>query len=365
MKKRSKRTLILIFLVGLFSWTGMTVFAADPTENPAGAVGFAYNIEFPENQVSEAGYFDLMMGVGQKQTINVTLINPAKEEVTVLVGLNGTKTNKNGVVEFGQTEIENDPSLKFAFEDLVKGPDKVVLAPGESRKLELDITMPKTEFDGVILGGIQLKRDDSKDAAGEVSGAQIKNKYQYIIGVTLRVNDKKVQPELALNDVYADQFNYQNAIFVNFSNVKAAMLSDMSIEVQISKQGQGEVIYETKKNAMRLAPNSFINFPVSMQGEKMAPGKYTANILVKGSDNTREEWSSDFEITREEADMFNNRDVGLIEEKKIDWTFIILISSVSLVAIALIYWVITLLQKKKKQTNQSSRSKSRRKKKVN
>lgn len=363
MKNRSKITIFLLVSIFLFLLMSQRVLADNAEGNPAGAVGFTYSVDYPNNQIQEAGYFDLLMTAGQKQTVKMKLSNPAAAEVKVLVGLNGAKTNKNGVVEFGDTEIKNDKSLKFAFEDIVKGPDEVILAPGESKDLELEITMPKTEFDGVILGGIRLIRDDSADQKAGVSGAQIKNKYQYIIGMTLQVNQHKVVPALVLNSVYADQFNYQNTIFINFSNSKAAMLSDMSIEVQISKQGEGQVLYETKKNGMRLTPNSFIDFPISMQGERMVAGNYSAHILVQGSDDIREEWTKDFEITKEEADKFNTRDVGLVAEKGINWLVIALIAGGAILGIGLIYWLLSFVKMNQKNNNKVSKKISNHRKK--
>ncbi|WP_314060618.1 DUF916 and DUF3324 domain-containing protein [uncultured Vagococcus sp.] len=362
MKKRSKITIFLLISFVLFPLLGHPIFADNVKENPAGAVGFTYSIDYPSNQIQEAGYFDLLMTPDQKQTVKIKLSNPSAKKVKVLVGINGAKTNKNGVVEFGDTEIKNDKSLKFAFEDIIKGPKEVSLAPGESKDLELEITMPKTEFDGVILGGIRLIRDDSADQKAGISGAQIKNKYQYIIGMTLQVNQHKVMPALELNSVYADQFNYQNTVFINFSNTKAAMLSDMSIEVQISKQGEGNVLYETKKKGMRLAPNSFIDFPVSMQGERMVAGNYSAHILVQGSDDVREEWTKDFEITKEEADKFNTRDVGLVAEKGINWLVITLIAGGAILGIGLIYWLLTIIKTNQKNNKVSKKISNRRKK---
>ncbi|MHC5228870.1 WxL protein host-binding domain-containing protein [Enterococcus sp. LJL99] len=58
-----------------------------------------------------------------------------------------------------------------------------------------------------------------------------------------------------------------------------------------------------------------MTFPVSMQGESMVSGEYTAKILVKGDNGINENWIEDFTITKEEADKYNERDIGLYEEK--------------------------------------------------
>ncbi len=73
---------------------------------------------------------------------------------------------------------------------------------------------------------------------------------------------------------------------------------------------------------MNMAPNTFLNFPVSMNGEKMIPGKYVAKIVATSGDQ-KWTWDQDFTISDEEADQFNNDDVDLVREKGINWPLII------------------------------------------
>lgn len=351
----------MLFVTTIFLGIFVTEVKADES-SPGGAAGFSYAIEYPDNQIEKAGYFNLLVTPGQKQTLNVKVINPTSEKITVNVDLNGARTNKNGVVEYGTNQIEKDASMKFPFEEIAKAKKSLEIPANRAEILSIELSMPQTEFDGLILGGIQLSKDDSKDKQEKVEGSQIKNKYNYIVGVSLRNNFNEVIPKLALNRVYAEQFNYQNAIFINYSNVNAQMLENMSIEAQISKKGEGEVLYETKKTNMRMAPNSFINFPVSMEGEKMIAGDYVAKILVQGDGNIREEWTKEFKITKEEADKFNTRDLGLVEEKGVDWKFVAMIVVGSLVAIGLIYGGISYMQHKKNARKKSSKNSSSKRK---
>lgn len=147
MEQQNKRGSFVVIICLLFAWChvfGASLAFAEETTDPAGAAGFTYNIEYPDNQTSDKGYYDLLMKPSQSQTVSIELINPSKQPVTVLVGLNGAKTNKNGVVEYGDNSIDTDPSLKFDFEELVKGPESVTIEPGTSKKAEFEIKMPKT-----------------------------------------------------------------------------------------------------------------------------------------------------------------------------------------------------------------------------
>ncbi|OJG86761.1 hypothetical protein RV15_GL002359 [Enterococcus silesiacus] len=328
-------------------------------KDPGGATGFTYKVSFPDNQIEEnIGFYKLKMAPNDHQVIKIALSNPGKEKLTVDVSLNGAKTNQNGVIEYGDSSIENDASLKFDFKEIVTGPKTVELNPGETKDLELTIQMPETTYEGTIAGGIQLMRANQGAEADQKGGSQIINQYAYVIGLLLQENDQLPSPNLALNSVKANQDNARNAIFVNFSNVEAAYLNDMTVEVQVTEKNKENILYERKQTAMRMAPNTFINFPVSMNGEKMVAGKYKAKILVT-SGNEKWAWDKEFTIDQKEADKFNERDVGLVQEKGINWQLIALIAGGLLVGIALIFIVLVMMRKRKMAKNSNTPSKKR------
>ncbi|MBP1044672.1 DUF916 and DUF3324 domain-containing protein [Enterococcus sp. BWM-S5] len=353
-------TFLTMVFVSFFSTEG-AVFA-DESGDVSGATGFTYSINFPDNQMEEdIGYFKLKMSQGQEQTIQISLSNPSTEIVEINVSLNGAKTNQNGVIEYGDSDIENDPSLKFDFTDIVTGPDSITLEPGETKHLAMKIQMPDTGIDGVIAGGIQLMRANQDEQASDEGGSRIINQYAYVVGVLLQESEDLPEADLALNSVYADQDNHRNAIFVDFSNVIASYLNDMTVEVQINKKGNNSVLYERKQTAMRMAPNTFLKFPISMNGERMAAGEYTAAILVT-SGNRKWEWSEDFEITNEEADKFNERDVGLVQEKGLDWKLIAIIVVSVLAVIGIIFFIILMIKKNRQRADAHRRKRNRKKK---
>lgn len=336
----------------LFVWAYMMFISIPIVEASAdGVTGFTYNINFPDNQIDKnVGYFNLKMSAGQKQIISISLSNPSTEKMMVNFSLNGAKTNQNGVIEYGDSDIENDPSLAFEFEKIVTGPESIELAPGETKEVEFTIQMPKTGIKGVLAGGIQLMKADQTGTETENGGSKIINQYAYVVGVLLQESEERLLPDLKLNSVSAGQNNYRNTIFINFSNIIAGYVNDMTIETQITAKGSETVLFERKQTAMRMAPNSFINFPISMNGEKMNAGKYKANILVTSGDKNWK-WSQEFEITEKEANKFNERDVELVQEKSFDWKLIMFIVLSVLTIIGLIFLML-MLSRKIKQTKE-------------
>ncbi|MFD2307319.1 DUF916 and DUF3324 domain-containing protein [Enterococcus termitis] len=354
----------LIVLMLLPSVLFTTPAHADDNDDLAGATGFTYRVHFPDNQMEDnIGYYKLKMSKGQEQTVNVTLTNPSAEKLTVNVGLNGAVTNQNGVIEYGDSDIENDASLKFDFADIVTGPESVDLEAGETKTLELKIQMPETGIEGVIAGGIQLMKANQEDNISNEGGSRIINQYAYVIAMLLQESAGTLTPDLKLNQVFAGQSNYRNAIFIDFSNIIPAFLNDMTVETQINAKGNEAVLYERKQTAMRMAPNSFIQFPISMNGERMISGTYIANILVTSGDQ-KWAWKEEFEITQEDADKFNERDVGLVQEKGFNWQLIVMIVGAVLALGGVVYGLIVFLRKKQQKKEQAEKQ-ARKKKKAN
>lgn len=358
MNKKNRLLVSIFSFVMLFFITDSNLALAEDTEasSAAGAAGFTTKLNFPENQASDVGYFDLKMSPGQGQTVTVTLTNPSTTEVVVDVSINGAKTNSNGVIEYGDTTIENDASLKFDFKDIVTAPKSVTLAPNSSTDVEFKIQMPETSFDGILLGGIKFEKQEKEEAVKKGSGSVVNNKFAYAYGMVLRETDASSNPEVKLNKVYAGASNYKNTIFVNYSNVQPEILNDVSVEVQITKKGNSNVLYESKTTKMRMAPNSQMDYPVSMNGERMVSGNYTAKVLFVSGDYS-EEWEKDFEITQKQADQFNERDVGLTQEKGIDWKIIVAIVVGVIVLVIIVFGIMQIIKKNKKTKNKKKKKK--------
>lgn len=343
----TKLSIIMLFLLVCFI-PGIKGEAAD--DEAVNVVGFNYKLEYPDNQIGqEKGFFDLLIPPGSEQVVTIVLSNPGKEKIAVDVSLNGAKTNPNGVVEYGTTDIENDASLQFPFEGIVSGPESVELASGEIKNLELKVKAPETSFDGLILGGIQLKKANQNEGAGKSAGATVRNEYVYVVGMVLRNKEVDVLPEIQLNKASGSQRNYRNSVMVNLSNTTGSLVkNNMSIETQIMKKGSKEVLFERKQTGMSIAPHSQMDFFVSMNGERMVEGDYTAKVLVTINDKKWEE-TLNFVITKEEADKYNKRDVGLVQDRGLDWKLVAYIVGGVLLVVIITFVVVKQVMKKRTQ----------------
>ncbi len=308
-----KNSLILIFCFSCLLFKGEKVKA----EEDANSGGFTYELVKPDNHQGGPA-LNLRLAAGEKQNLHFKLKNYAKTETVINIKIAGARTNNVGGLEYGPNKFKEDSSLKYDLTDLVKIPESITLQPEEEVEVPIEINMPEVGFDGVVLGGVQLQESDSENKEEKSEGQSVVNKLAYLFGMVISENDKKVTPKLSLKKVYPELSNYTNAIFVDMANTKATLINDMVTEVQIMKRGQSTSLYESKKTNMKMAPNSIIQYPVSLDRSKMVAGKYTAHISVV-YDGQKKSWTKDFAITTEEADKFNEQDVNLLQERGIDW----------------------------------------------
>lgn len=356
MKHKRLWVLTIIGFCFLFGFSYGQQTYADEVKTPP---KFNYQVKFPENQMKkDVGYYHLKMESGQQQKVVIEFTNLGEEKTAFDISLNSAKTNSNGVIEYGETNIKNDDSLKFDFKEIVTAPKKIELKAGETKDLTIDISMPETSFDGIISGGIQIIQEGQNDVE-EQNGSMVLNEYAYVIGMILQENEVKVTPKLALNSVIPGQSNYKNTLYVNYSNVEAEYVRNMTTEVQITQKNKSAVLFEKKQTNMKMAPNSFIAFPVDMAGEKMVAGDYTATIEVTADENIHEKWTIDFSITKEEADKFNERDVHLTQDTSINWQVIVLGVVIFFIILLLILWLISKIKKTK--VGKSSHKKNKKK----
>ncbi|WP_339101750.1 DUF916 and DUF3324 domain-containing protein [Candidatus Enterococcus clewellii] len=361
MKKIYKSSLVILYIISLFTAVPLFGYAEETgtdttVESTDSGPAFSYEVIQPENQVDPSvGYYNLKLAQGQKQTVQIRLSNPSSVEVTVEVALNGAVTNSGGVVEYGPNKIENDASLKFPFAEVVSAPEEVVLAPREEKMLDIIIQMPETSFEGYISGGIRLMRKGQE----EESDSMVVNKIAYMVGMLLSQQDpadiENIAEEMTFNKVYPATANYRNAFIVNFSNSQPIYVDDMTVEVQISKEGSAEVLYDAKKAQMRMAPNTMIDFPVELNGEALIPGDYRAKILVKSGKGGKWEWDEAFTVTDEEAEKLNAQDLSLVQEPGVNWQLVALIAGGVLGVLLVIFLIVHFAGKKK------SRKKSKKK----
>lgn len=305
----------------------------------------------------EVGYYDLILDKGQEETVVVEVQNGVDKPIKVNVSIDSAKTNSNGLVEYSASAAKVDKSLKFNIEDYVTAPKVIELKGKEKKEIEFKVKSPKEEAPGIIAGGLTFKQDSSNEKNKKESvennkqGMSIKNEFSFVVGFLLRQSDKKVEPDANLLDVRADQRNGRNSIISDIQNFKPAYINNAKIDVAVTKKGRDKVLYSKTKEDMQIAPNSLMNYPLELNGEKFKPGKYTMNMVMYGSekpdgkykaDNDKTykykwEFTKDFEITNDQASKLNDSDVSM--KKTPFWLYGLILLALLLVLLLVFIWL--------------------------
>ncbi|MCA5013469.1 MULTISPECIES: DUF916 and DUF3324 domain-containing protein [unclassified Enterococcus] len=344
MKSIKNKSLICIQIITSILFVGIISLSLGITAS-ADNMRFAVKPNLPENQVDKSKtYFDLKMIPGQKETIELEVSNSTDEEIIVEINANTALTNDNGVADYSQSMIKKyDGTLKTPFSTIAKPHEnELTLAPNESKIAKIDIDMPKDEYDGLILGGIHLAEKDTKTEKSADSGVQIKNNFAYVVGVSLRENDNEVKTHLELNDIVPTQVNYRNFVKANIQNTTAEIVKNFKVDARIYTEKGKEVLHQTKKEDMRMVPNSNFDYAISWDNQEFKAGVYRLEMdaLANGEEY---HWVKNFTIDAKEAKELNAKAVDL--EKSSNLMLYIMIGIAILIALLLVLIVLVLRKK--------------------
>ncbi|WP_088012277.1 DUF916 and DUF3324 domain-containing protein [Gottfriedia acidiceleris] len=297
--KRQKLLLIFSAILLTLSFVPLSVKA----ENN---IDFSVKAIIPTNQIDHLkSYFDLKMSPGQKQDLKIEIFNNSKKEETIQGNITFATTNDNGLIDYSETNSKDaDKSLKYPLTSLVKEPQKEVVIPaGKSKVVSFSITMPKVEYNGVILGAAHFKKKiDETEKSTKNESINIKNEYAYVVGIKLSENTKEVEPDLHLLDIKPKLVNYRTAIAATIQNKESSIAKDMSIDAQIFKKGSNKVLYSSKKTEMSMAPNSNFDYAIDLNNNPIEPGTY--RLKMKAIIGTQVwEWDEVFTIGKEAKEL--------------------------------------------------------------
>lgn len=227
--------------------------------------------------------------------------------------------------ENGNIVLPKEITLKILIEHfaeiVTEGANEITLKPNETKDWAATIQMPADKYDGIILGGLhfQEKKDEDAKKKSEEKDVQIKNEYAYVFGVKLTETPTVVKPELALNSIKPTTKNYRNVVEFNLQNTKATLVGGLSVDAKIYKKGNKEVLHESKRTNLSMAPNSNFDYSVDWENQALKPGKYQLHLVAKTADDTWE-WTKDFTISSDDAKKANDTALGL--EKDYTWLYI-------------------------------------------
>lgn len=293
----NKKLKILAALLFATASVSTSTYASAAEEGPS----FNVSPKIESDNLTSGGYFDLLMPPGTSKSVEVKISNLTDENKVINVSRNFAWVNNKGIPMYhddGSKEAKiADKSLKWKFQDISKSPDKVTLAPKESKDVTVEINMPKETIDGTISGGLKFAEEPGE--AKNDKAINIDSKYQYVISVLLSQQEKPAAtPNLNLLSAEISS-RYVKA---NIQNDKMAFLKGMMVESTL-KNSKGAVVAYAVQSGMSMVPNSNFNLeiPLSATSEEIKPGDYELTINAYGNKDDKGKYSAKNESGKTET----------------------------------------------------------------
>ncbi|NLR31980.1 DUF916 and DUF3324 domain-containing protein [Levilactobacillus tujiorum] len=331
---------------GVFS-DGNSAQAATATNN----VGYNVSAKLPSNQINKNNsFFDLRMNSNETQKLQVRVYNVTNEEINVKTAIHTAWTGSAGAIDYVNAAKSYDPSLRYKMSDITKiqGKQTITIPAKGSRLVTAKVNIPKTNFNGVILGGWYFQRVDDK-VTGTVKGAgNLKSRYSYVIGMKYTMG-RVPNPSMSLGKVSAGLSNYHRGVIANIRNTTAVMIPNLKTTTTITNRDGGEVVQKAKQENVQMAPNTTYSYPMLYGKTALEAGHYHLHMVVK---NTDHEWVFDrnFTITKAQADKYNKNSVD--NQGLNIWLLVALGALGMLILVLLILLIIYLIRRKRRKDDE-------------
>ena len=278
----------------------------------ADVLAFSVQPVLPTQQVNKkVTYFDLKLAPKQQTTLSVNVHNNKSTPLHLKAGLAQATTNLNGVVEYSANKEQLDKHVPAKFAQAVALPDKpITIAPNADDQVQIQVTMPKRAFKGQLAGGLTLSDADfgKQAATGKKQAVAINNRYQFVVAIVLRNNQRTVTPKLSLDSAKMGQINARNVVSGAIHNETATFVNQLKVTGQVQKAGSTDVLYTTKQVNYQLAPNAIMQFPVWLKERPLVAGKYKLRVTASAQ---KQHWqfSRNFTVTAAKAKHLNGSSV--------------------------------------------------------
>lgn len=309
---------------------------------------------------SKVTYFDLKLKPKEQETLQVELANATDKEVVVDVSLNPARTNGSGVVEYRENKLKNTQNIPFDIKQYVEFPKQVKLAKHSKQKISFKVTMPDKGFDGILASGIQFREHGQEEKNKSNKNAiAINNTFSYVLALLIQQGSKTVTPQIVSDKASMETQQGRSDVILSLENKSSTYLNKMAIDADVYHEGEEKPVTGLIKKDMQFAPNSIMDYRISMGSNLVKPGKYTVKGTLYGEKSTlgtyeyngqkykyKFDINESFLVDGQKAKELNKDNV-LIEKKEDNKVWIYFIIGLILLLLMAIGFIIYILRREK------------------
>lgn len=246
-------------------------------------------------------YFYLKIPPKTATMLSLNIINQSNRVNNYTVTANRALTNSNMLIDYSPMKAVAGSHLSkdLDFNNFIS-PKKlsVQVKAHSSKTIKLNLKMPAKRFEGIILGGIYVRKNITQKIKNGYT-----NRFNYVTPILLKQNNNKVVPSLKLRKVSFATQNLTSTVNVNLSNVNKAYVDDLKTHAKIYRQSKKDkVIIDDKQINRSVAPNSDFVYQVPVSGQSLKPGTYVLDFKVISTKEAKEwHWIRTFKVSPENA----------------------------------------------------------------
>lgn len=293
-----KKYISCLLLIFFFVISYQKVEAGDSLDS------FSVNLKLPTYQIGDNGsYFNLRMAPGETTQIEMEISNEEATPQIFVADIHQAATNANGIVDYTIEEGVLVGDFPVDLLSMLDASSKEIEIPAKSKgKVVFNLRMPEKRFDGVVLGGVQVRKKKV-----EKQQEFINHEVQFTVAIQLSQTDKRVTAELKAMNAEMNWVDYQNAAFMTIQNTQAVLLKNIKATHRVYKQDETEPFITTTQENLSFAPNSEFSLYVLLN-DKVTPGVYRYEIDLE---NTSHIWqlSQTLTVGDKEAKKLNEESV--------------------------------------------------------
>lgn len=293
-----KKRLLFFFIAFLLSSVGEINVLGMEFESPV-----LIETILPDNQQDKSvEYFDLKMQPSEKQLVKIKVSNQNDKSINLKLVYSNAKTTSEGVIEYSENkDLKLNTPVGYSFEELISGPSKITVPGHETLEIEFLISMPDTVFQGAIAGGIEFIQEVEKDQK-----SSLLTQRSYLVGFKLTETDNLMPTSIELGTSIVGTKNYKSAIIIPLENLNASYVEELSVSATIIAADSTTVVIEEKKNQMRMAPLSILEYPIYLEQTLLEIGDYELVVQAEARDGFKKEWSQSFEVTQKDSELIKS-----------------------------------------------------------
>lgn len=332
MMKKNKNGLLWLVLLSVFFLMSLNF---NPLAGEAETTAFTVLPSFPENQVSDATYFDLRVTEDTEQTLMMVVQNTTDQTLAIEANALNSYTTSTGIIAYQKAETAEKNQGHSFTQFIEPKKQQVKLKPNEAKEVSFTLNLNKQKITGEILGAFSFDVLSSETENSQKE-SMIQARYVTQVGVRLRTELTELPtPNLTLIKTEPVVKNSYAAIQSTIKNDQPVAFGNIRVHTTIYDKKTKKNVGEKKVENYQFAPNSTLSLITDLTSEQLEAGEYTTHIELTSSKGN---WTFDdsFTVTKKSAKSINQKTIYAQNDRS-NWAIYLLILLITLLLAIILF----------------------------